>query len=186
MPESRTKTRTRAAILTAAASLLARDRSATLAQIAEATEVGRSSLHRYFPDREILLHAVVEDSVRRLDRSIREAALGEGHPRLQAGRVDRRQGLARRDRVADLDADSGHLARLSELEVRLVGRLDGAGRRHRLLDRLGARGDELRRCRLGGARARPVQVEPGPGRRGDHDEDRDDHDDRPPAPVPAW
>jgi AcrR family transcriptional regulator len=80
VPESRTKTRTRAAILTAAASLLSRDRAATLAQIADAAGVGRSSLHRYFPDRELLLHAVVEDSVRRLDQSIREAALTEGSP----------------------------------------------------------------------------------------------------------
>ena len=74
------RSRTRRAILGAAASVLARDRSATLADIAEAAEVGRSTLHRYFPDREGLLEAVVEDSLETLDRAVAEAALDQGPP----------------------------------------------------------------------------------------------------------
>ncbi|HZA82441.1 MAG TPA: TetR/AcrR family transcriptional regulator [Actinomycetes bacterium] len=74
------RNRTRRAILGAAASVLARDRSATLADIAEAAEVGRSTLHRYFPDREGLLEAVVEDSLETLDRAVAEAALDQGPP----------------------------------------------------------------------------------------------------------
>src|SRR5919112_916010 len=74
------RSRTRRAILGAAASVLARDRSATLANIAEAAEVGRSTLHRYFPDREGLLEAVVEDSLETLDRAVAEAALDQGPP----------------------------------------------------------------------------------------------------------
>jgi AcrR family transcriptional regulator len=74
------RNRTRRAILSAAASLLARDRSATLADIAEAAEVGRSTLHRYFPDRQGLLEAVVEDSLETLDRAVEEAALDQGPP----------------------------------------------------------------------------------------------------------
>jgi AcrR family transcriptional regulator len=72
--------RTRRAILGAAASLLARDRSATLADIAAAAEVGRSTLHRYFPDREGLLEAVIEDSLEALDQAVAEAALDQGPP----------------------------------------------------------------------------------------------------------
>lgn len=61
MRESGARGRTRRAILGAAASVLSRRRDATLADIA-AAEVGRSTLQRYFPDREMLLSAVVEDS----------------------------------------------------------------------------------------------------------------------------
>jgi AcrR family transcriptional regulator len=72
--------RTRRAILGAAASVLARDRVATLADIAAAAEVGRSTLHRYFPDRERLLEAVIEDSLAVLDQAVEEAALDQGPP----------------------------------------------------------------------------------------------------------
>ena len=34
-----------------------RDRSATLAEIAQAADVGRTTLHRYFPDRGTLLYS---------------------------------------------------------------------------------------------------------------------------------
>jgi AcrR family transcriptional regulator len=72
--------RTRHAILSAAASVLARDRTATLADIADAADVGRSTLHRYFPDRQVLVDAVVEDSLRALEQAVEEAALGQGPP----------------------------------------------------------------------------------------------------------
>ncbi len=44
-----TRNRTERAILEAAVSVLARDRAATLPQIAQAAGVGRTTLHRYFP-----------------------------------------------------------------------------------------------------------------------------------------
>ncbi|GAA2898815.1 TetR/AcrR family transcriptional regulator [Streptosporangium fragile] len=72
--------RTRRAILAAAAFVLARNRSATLADIAEAAGVGRSTLHRYFSDREELINAVVEDSLTVISQSIDEAALDQGPP----------------------------------------------------------------------------------------------------------
>ncbi|WP_103936134.1 TetR/AcrR family transcriptional regulator [Thermomonospora echinospora] len=78
--ESGVRGRTRRAILAAAASVLARDRAATLADIAEAAGVGRSTLHRYFADREELINAVVEDSLTVISQSIDEAALGQGPP----------------------------------------------------------------------------------------------------------
>jgi AcrR family transcriptional regulator len=85
--------RTRRAILGAAASVLARDRAATLAAIADAADVGRSTLHRYFPDRQELIDAVIEDSLRALGRAVEEAALDQGPPleamrRLVAAMVD--------------------------------------------------------------------------------------------------
>jgi AcrR family transcriptional regulator len=70
--------RTRRAILSAAASVLARDRAATLADIADAADVGRSTLHRYFPDRQELIDAVVEDSLEALEQAVEEAALDQG------------------------------------------------------------------------------------------------------------
>jgi AcrR family transcriptional regulator len=78
--ESGVRGRTRRAILAAAATVLARNRAATLADIAEAAGVGRSTLHRYFSDREELINAVVEDSLTVIDQSIDEAAIDQGPP----------------------------------------------------------------------------------------------------------
>lgn len=91
--ETGVRGRTRRAILSAAASLLARRRAATLAEIAEAADVGRSTLHRYFPDREELMRAVVDDSVEAIGRSVEAAAIDQGPPleamrRLVAAMVD--------------------------------------------------------------------------------------------------
>ena len=72
------RSRTRGAILAAAASVLARDRAATLPDIAEAAGVGRTTLHRYFPDRESLIEAAVEDSIQAISQSVAEAALDQG------------------------------------------------------------------------------------------------------------
>ncbi|RSM71491.1 TetR/AcrR family transcriptional regulator [Kibdelosporangium aridum] len=70
--------RTRSAILTAAASVLARDRTATLPEIAKAAGVGRTTVHRYFPDRDTLIKAAVEDSVEVIGQAIAEAQVDEG------------------------------------------------------------------------------------------------------------
>lgn len=92
-PETGTRSRTRRAILSAAASVLARNRAATLADIAEAAQVGRSTLHRYFPDRRDLFNATVTDSFQAVERSVAEAAIDHGPPlealrRLIAAMVD--------------------------------------------------------------------------------------------------
>jgi AcrR family transcriptional regulator len=85
VPASGARGRTRRAILAAAASVLARDRAATLADIARAAEVGRSTLHRHFSDREELVEAAVEDSLRVLGQAVADAALDQG-PALEAMR----------------------------------------------------------------------------------------------------
>ena len=77
-PKSSVRNRTRGAILAAAASVLARDRTAILADIAEASGVGRTTLHRYFPDRESLIEATIEDSIRAIQQSVAEAVLDQG------------------------------------------------------------------------------------------------------------
>ncbi|MET0134101.1 MAG: TetR/AcrR family transcriptional regulator [Kibdelosporangium sp.] len=79
-PESQTRSRTRRAILAAAASVLAQNRSATLPEVAEAAGVGRTTLHRYFPDRDALINAAVQDSVQAIDDAVTEARLDEGSP----------------------------------------------------------------------------------------------------------
>ncbi|NXY99293.1 TetR/AcrR family transcriptional regulator [Streptomyces sp. BR123] len=78
--ESGTRSRTRRAILGAAAEVLARDRAATLADIAKAAQVGRSTLHRYFADREVLVKAAAADAYLVIQQSILGAAVDEGPP----------------------------------------------------------------------------------------------------------
>ncbi len=80
VPKSSVRDRTRGAILAAAASVLARDRTATLPDIAEAAGVGRTTLHRYFPDRASLVEATIKDSIQATQRSVAEAALDQGPP----------------------------------------------------------------------------------------------------------
>ncbi|WP_432993884.1 TetR/AcrR family transcriptional regulator [Dactylosporangium sp. CA-233914] len=78
--QSGIRNRTRRAILSAACSILARNFSATLAEIADAAEVGRTTLHRYFPDREALIKAAVDDSVEAIESSTAQAAIEQGPP----------------------------------------------------------------------------------------------------------
>jgi AcrR family transcriptional regulator len=61
------RARTRQAVLDAAASVWAHDFSASLSAIAERAEVSRSTLHRYFTDRQALVDALLLDSLARLD-----------------------------------------------------------------------------------------------------------------------
>ncbi|ACQ81932.1 transcriptional regulator, TetR family [Beutenbergia cavernae DSM 12333] len=56
------RARTRHAILDAAAAVWARDYSASLSTIAERAEVSRSTLHRYFTDRQALIDGLLLDS----------------------------------------------------------------------------------------------------------------------------
>ena len=70
--------RTRAAILAATASALAVNRTATMPEIASAAGVGRTTLHRYFADRETLIHETTLDSIRVLMEAVDEAATEDG------------------------------------------------------------------------------------------------------------
>ncbi|WP_329585861.1 TetR/AcrR family transcriptional regulator [Streptomyces sp. NBC_01005] len=77
---ARTRSRTRRAILSAAASVLGRDYHATLTDIADAAGVGRTTLHRYFSDRTGLISAAIEDSIAAIDESVAGAAIDQGSP----------------------------------------------------------------------------------------------------------
>ncbi|WP_236541405.1 TetR/AcrR family transcriptional regulator [Spiractinospora alimapuensis] len=75
------RARTRRAILDAAASVWARDRTATLADVARAAGVGRTTLHRYFPDRARLVEALVLDAYTAIDQASVDAAMEQGTAR---------------------------------------------------------------------------------------------------------
>jgi AcrR family transcriptional regulator len=77
--------RTRAAILAATAAVLALNRTATLPEIAAAAGVGRTTLHRYFADRETLIYEATLDAIRVLAETGDEAATDEG-PAIEAMR----------------------------------------------------------------------------------------------------
>lgn len=75
-PESGVRRRTRAAVVNAAIVVWARDWSASLAEIADHAAVSRSTLHRYFPDRQSLVDAA------------RDRALGAIEDAASRGRCD--------------------------------------------------------------------------------------------------
>ena len=72
--------RTRAAIIDATVSVLAVNRAASLPVIAQAAGVGRTTLHRYFPDRDHLIREVTVDSIALVRDLVVRAATAEGAP----------------------------------------------------------------------------------------------------------
>lgn len=70
--------RTRKLIVDAGIAVLAERTSATLAEIADAADVSRSTLHRHFTDRNDLLAAIDAECRVRFDRAASAARLGEG------------------------------------------------------------------------------------------------------------
>lgn len=70
--------RTRRALLDAAVTVLTKDSSASLAEVAAVAGVGRTTLHRYFPTREGLIRALVEDALDRVAEAIASAHPHEG------------------------------------------------------------------------------------------------------------
>jgi AcrR family transcriptional regulator len=77
--------RTRSAILDATASVLATNRVATIPEIATAAGVGRTTVHRYFPDRETLIYQATLDSIRVMLETTDQAAVEQG-PAIEAMR----------------------------------------------------------------------------------------------------
>lgn len=75
---SPTARRTRRVIIDAAIETLARSTTATLAEIAEAGDLSRSTLHRHFADRDDLLAAVDAECQVRFAAAASAARLGEG------------------------------------------------------------------------------------------------------------
>lgn len=73
-----TRARTRRAILDAAVQVLSQDSAASLADVAAAADVGRTTLHRYFPERSDLLAAISTDTLERIATATTRARLDEG------------------------------------------------------------------------------------------------------------
>ncbi|MFD4182659.1 TetR/AcrR family transcriptional regulator [Rhodococcus sp. NPDC058514] len=78
VPESGTKARTRRAILDAAVDVLGKNAGASLSEIAAEAEVGRSTLHRYYPERVDLIQALGEDALDKLGSALERARPDEG------------------------------------------------------------------------------------------------------------
>ncbi|MER5963463.1 TetR/AcrR family transcriptional regulator [Streptomyces sp. NPDC002057] len=76
--ESATRLRTRRAILDAAVSVLSADHTASLGDVAGAAGVGRTTVHRYFPERSDLLAAIGADVRERVAGATGRARLDEG------------------------------------------------------------------------------------------------------------
>ncbi|MBB4660633.1 TetR/AcrR family transcriptional regulator [Conexibacter arvalis] len=76
--ETGVRARTRQAIVAAAIDVLAADGGASLADVASAAGVSRTTVHRYFPERSDLLAAVVEEAMARVETATERARLAEG------------------------------------------------------------------------------------------------------------
>lgn len=76
--DSGARGRTRRAILDAAVRTLAADQNASLGDIAEAADVGRTTLHRYFPERTDLIAALDAEATSLLDDAVTRARLDNG------------------------------------------------------------------------------------------------------------
>lgn len=74
------RNRTERAIVAAAVRTWASERGATLPEIAEAAEVGRTTLHRYFPERDGLVRAAVEHALEVIGTALADAQPDTGHP----------------------------------------------------------------------------------------------------------
>ncbi|MCL2594394.1 MAG: TetR/AcrR family transcriptional regulator [Promicromonosporaceae bacterium] len=75
---SAARARTRRLLLDAAVVVLAKDAKASLGQIADAAGVGRTTLHRYFPERADLLAALTADFREQFAAANERAALADG------------------------------------------------------------------------------------------------------------
>lgn len=77
-PHTPVRSRTRKAIVEAAIAMLATNPQASLTEIAAAATVGRTTLHRYFPERTDLMTGIVEVCVEQLNQATGRARLDEG------------------------------------------------------------------------------------------------------------
>jgi AcrR family transcriptional regulator len=79
-PATGVRARTRRAILDAAVTVFSANSAASLGEVAQAAQVGRSTLHRYFPERADLIRAVGAEALDRTRAAIVAARLDDGDP----------------------------------------------------------------------------------------------------------
>jgi AcrR family transcriptional regulator len=75
-PTTGVRQRTRRAILDAALTSWSRDFSVSLGDIADRAKVSRSTLHRYFPDRQTLLDAALVEATETIDQVAQKSTAG--------------------------------------------------------------------------------------------------------------
>jgi AcrR family transcriptional regulator len=149
--------RTRAALLDAAATLIAKGLTPTTTEVADAARVSRRTAYRYFPTQEQLL---VESSLERLRPQV-EAAIES----VEIVRVDLGEGAAEQDialAVARLDATVRIMHRLTfenEHLLRTIQRLTAGG-----ATTLGVRPRGSRRLDWLTAAVEPIRARVGPER----------------------
>jgi len=76
--ETGVRARTRRAILDAAIETLSQQPNASLGDIATAANVGRTTVHRYFPERSDLIRAIGRDALDKISVATRAAHVDEG------------------------------------------------------------------------------------------------------------
>lgn len=118
--------RTKQAILAAAATLIARDPNATMAEIASAAQTTRGTVHRHFPERADLVAALQEQARVEVDDAYQRARTTDGSARGQVLRLceeffERADlfiaayvSLPQKDQIAAADAPDGALTALLE------------------------------------------------------------------------
>ncbi len=108
---------TRRRVLDAAAALLGKDSGASLAEVAAAAHVGRTTVHRAFPTRQDLLRALALDAMDRVERAVGEALAahpGDAPEPVLTRVADRLVPLADELRFLDLGAEIWDLPDLLE------------------------------------------------------------------------
>jgi AcrR family transcriptional regulator len=113
-PLSGSRSRTQNAILAAAATVLAKKPAATMPEIAEAAAVGRTTVHRYFADRQTLIRAATADAIQAVNRAIDDAAPEQGSA-LDATRRVIAAMVSMSDRILFLYGDPRVLAHYPDL-----------------------------------------------------------------------
>ena len=118
--------RTRQAILDAAAATLPTNSGASLADVAAAAGVGRTTVHRHFPTRETLLTGVAVAAIDRIDDVITGCRLEEGPaPDVLRRLADALVPLAHEFRFLDVGPEIWRLGgELSRRWYRVVDRLE--------------------------------------------------------------
>jgi len=89
LPARGARSRTRRAIVAAAVELLCHRPASSLGEIADAASVGRTTLHRYFPERADLLRAIGGESLDGIRQAQARARLDEGTGRDALSRLAR-------------------------------------------------------------------------------------------------
>lgn len=116
--------RSRRAILDAAAVVLTKDPGASTAQISQEAGIGRTTLHRYYPNREALVEALAVDALDRVDAALTKCRLDDGPaPQILRRVTDELVPLAREFQFLEVGASVWAQGALNERWYQMTDRL---------------------------------------------------------------